>query len=234
MTIKREKRKSGVFFAIGVLVTIFILLIYYLWIWLLEPITLIRVSGKFEFVSQSAIEELLDVYKTKSRLSVDVSVIKEVLQAIPWIDEVKVKRHGLDKIEILLHEHTPVAMWQDDRVLNIDGTILTLSDVEVSENLPELFGFDGSEKLVMQQFMIINKRVGVLDYPVSKLGWDASGSWWFEVDGVVVQLGSYDQALRLNSFTKMYQGFLKDKWQQIEKLDLRYRNGVAVVWKFDE
>ena len=52
-------------------------------------------------------------------------------------------------------------------------------------------------------------------------------------DGVVVELGREQLAQRLQRFASLYAGPLRQEWENVKRVDLRYTNGVAVRWRDD-
>ncbi|NVK20200.1 MAG: FtsQ-type POTRA domain-containing protein [Methylocystaceae bacterium] len=77
--------------------------------------------------------------------STDPQVLRERIEALPWVATALVERQLPDVIYIRLNEHRPMAMWQHDQtfsLINKDGEVILTGgdDIKVFAHLPLVVG----------------------------------------------------------------------------------------------
>lgn len=96
----------------------------------------IKVEG-IERTDLSAVYDHMGVEKGDPMVRVDVALVKENVEALPWVKTARVSRLLPDKLEIQIVEREPFAIWQlDGKHWLIDETGVTITD----ENLEEFYG----------------------------------------------------------------------------------------------
>lgn len=57
-------------------------------------------------------------------------------------------------------------------------------------------------------------------------------SWRVRLEnGIAIELGNADILMRLSDFVSIYPKIIGDNAKDVDSIDLRYSNGVAVKWK---
>lgn len=85
----------------------------------------------------------LGVQRGSPILAFDPHAAREALEQIPWVKQARVERRLPDTIAIAIVEREPMALWQQDRqmrLIDVDGVVLTASDLSKWPNLPLLVG----------------------------------------------------------------------------------------------
>ncbi|MCK0769137.1 cell division protein FtsQ/DivIB [Chromohalobacter canadensis] len=204
-----------------------------LWIWLDRPIERVSIGGDLHYVSAAYLQRnLAPLVSGETWLSIDLDQVRDKARDIDWLSEVKVSREWPDALRFELFEQTPVAHWNDDKLLNTHGEPFSPGPVDdFDKPLPDLAGPKGSGPEVLAYLDSLLRRLETLDLRVTQLRLEDRGAWRFQVnDSVWVILGRTDLASRLARFTAAWQRQLGTQASQIRYIDLRYPNGVSVAW----
>lgn len=157
--------------------------------------------------------------------------IKLGLEELGWIHDVSVRKVWPDKLHIFVNEQVPLARWNETYYLNNDGEVFSSNYIQIAV-VPALKGPQGTERLVMWQFQKLNSVVSATGESIAALELSDRGSWSFNLGGVSVRLGKEDILERMRRFLRVYKEVdFAEKLFDIEEIDTRYPNGIAVKWK---
>lgn len=196
------------------------------------PILHVTVEGELVNTEKQALIEAVTPYVTGSFLDVDVTGIRQAGEALPWVSQIQVRRVWPDTLHLMVSEHQAIARWNEDGLVNTRGEVFYPESINMSAGLIRLFGPEGSSKLMAKQLVTIQQTVGKLDLRVKSLTMDERRSWRVEfTDEMQLQLGRADSKRRLERFIRVFEGPLALYREQIKVVDMRYTNGLAVVWK---
>lgn len=200
--------------------------------WLDRPIEQVFVEGATRHIDKALIQQRVQLGLNQTLLSVDLVALQEALVADPWINEASIRRTWPPAIDIALVEEVPVARWGERGLLNHQGDIFWPELKAEYANLPRLIGPSHETVRIMQQFHDLNSLFARFGLHLSGLELESRGAWHLELDnGMKVVAGREDLMPRLRRFIQVYETQLADKVDQIEEVDIRYTNGVAVRWK---
>ncbi|MEX0943513.1 MAG: cell division protein FtsQ/DivIB [Pseudomonadales bacterium] len=183
-------------------------------------------------LSQAQRTEILNTLVVNRLKIKELGDIKRILEAREWIDKVDVARHWPDRIEIKVSEEQAIAYWNDDAFVNDKGKVFT-SPYLVPGDLAHLYGPDSSEREVMQQYHDLTKALTQSAQSIEVLVFDERGAWEFTTgQGVKVLIGKDNIMERIQRFLLVVErGGLYQRLDDIEQIDTRYSNGIAVDWK---
>ena len=126
----------------------------------------------------------------------------------------------------------PVARWGDKGLLNHQGDIFWPELKPEYRALPRLSGPAHETVRIMQQFHDLNRMFSSEGLRLTGLTLETRGAWTLELDnGIRVIAGREQLVPRLKRFLSIYRQNLAEKAGQIEQIDIRYTNGVAVSWR---
>ncbi|GAA6166273.1 cell division protein FtsQ/DivIB [Sessilibacter corallicola] len=197
-----------------------------------RSVSAVIVDGDLEQVSLERFESLVEPLVDKSFLGLDLNRLKRQLESDPWIAQATLNRQWPDKLKVTLVEETAIARWGNDSFLNQAGKRIDIGRNNFLTQLPGLNGPEGTEIKVTEQFMSFSSQLRLhgLDPVWLTLGDDYS--WTLGLDNKIsVILGKNNIEDKLERFVVVYEKHLIDEANNIESVDLRYRNGVAVNWK---
>ncbi|CAM4417026.1 MAG: Cell division protein FtsQ [Legionellaceae bacterium] len=195
------------------------------------PVRQVKVKGNYSHVDKVAIQKTIMPFLKEGFVNIDSENLKKTLQLLPWVDKVKVMRVWPDKLEIQLMEHTPIAQWNEQELLDENGTLFHLNEQSL-QHLPSLMGPEGQHNVVLHNYQKLNILLAPLGLRVARLYLSARQAWNMQLsNGVTVILGKVNPERRLKRLVNVYTQVAMAKEANIEYIDIRYSNGVAVKWK---
>lgn len=195
------------------------------------PVKHVTVEGELRHLQKQDLIEAVSPYVTGSFFSIDVAKVQAAGQALPWVSLLQVRRTWPDGLHLIVHEHTAVATWNEQALLNTKGQVFEPKKASFPQGLVEMHGPEGQNQMMAQQLVKIQRQVDPLALTVTELTMDARRAWKVRFDnGLTLKLGREHNEARLTRFIDVYQGALSAYRAQIAAIDMRYTNGLAVVW----
>ncbi len=192
----------------------------------------VSVFGDFINVEKKEVLELIITTVSDGEiLSLDLIAITTLLESHPWIDKAFVRRKWPSGIEVDVIEEVPRARWGDNSFLNDRGEILEINNNNLSD-LPLLKGVEHSERLMMNTYREINLLLQSANLKITELSYDDQGVWklaWS--NGLEVLIGRDQIIKKIRSFLMRWMATLKNSSSDMDGVDIRYDNGIAVRWK---
>jgi len=204
--------------------------------WLDQPIMHLQVLGSTQYLDSNKMLSKLAINvqgasNTASILSVDIKAIQQVAQEEPWVNAVHLKRRWPHGLEVEVREQVPVAKWGEKGLLNHQGDIFWPADKKGLEHLPLLNGPSIDTARVMEQYHSLSQFFKGSGTLMSGITLQARGAWTLLLDNdIEVELGREKIISRLRRFLELYKGHLFSQAEKIERVDVRYTNGVSVKW----
>ncbi|PCJ20228.1 MAG: hypothetical protein COB04_04790 [Gammaproteobacteria bacterium] len=199
------------------------------------PVRSVQVGGQFVQVEKRHVEEVLDRYVSENFFKVDLTGVQQVLQELPWVYRASVRRVWPDKIYVSIDEEVPVAWWQTNKLINADGHIFAPEHVGKAqrlEKLPRLSGPKGSSNDVMAAYHQMGRILYRGDFEITQLALSDRRTWQVQLNNDATVSVDRNRSLeKLRRFVAFYNAELKQKNESIERIDLRYDNGIAISWK---
>ena len=180
----------------------------------------------------------LEVLKRIAGFDLPAGEIKQLqarLREIPWIARVAVEKKWPSDAVITITPEQPIALWNDDAYLNGEGKVFQ-SPFTNQTRLPQLYGPEGQEEAVMQQYQLLGSTLFSIDQRIEFLELGQRGEWRFRTDrGIDVLLGNTDLMERVQRLVQVAAHIeALGKLDQVNHIDTRYSNGAAVYWKEDK
>lgn len=196
-----------------------------------QPIRKVSVQGEFRYLRREQITARLDDRVSKGLMAADLDAIREALAADPWVDRTVVRRRWPDQLEISLTEQIPIAYWGDQALVNYRGELFRPDSIPVIEGLPILYGPEGSSAEVMRRYQELGNLLNADGLSVVRVEMDERHAWRFWLrPGIEVVVGQGEVPEKLGRLLLAWRAELKEYLPAIERIDLRYGNGLAVGW----
>lgn len=197
-----------------------------------RPIAKVNVQGDLSYISQQAVQQRIAPYIAASFFSIDLAGMRRELEQMPWIAHAEVRRVWPDQVMVRLEEQLPIARWGDEALLNNQGQAFAPRELAHYEQLPQLWGPQRAQEQVMQQYQMLSQMLRPLGFSIARLELRERGSWFLSTgQGVELLLGRDHLVEKMRRFISIYEKTLKDQIANIERVDLRYPNGLAVAWR---
>jgi|JI8StandDraft_1071087.scaffolds.fasta_scaffold82919_2 cell division protein FtsQ len=205
-----------------------------LWIELQKkaPLAVVHIEGDIRPADREELSARLKTVVQGSYFSTDLVAIRDAVLLSPWVESLSVQRRWPDGIRVMVVEKKAVARWGNERFLSAKGEIFQPKTGLENTALPLLFGPRGKTAYVMEQYRSFNERFRPLNLRVVELQLTERRTWFIHFDtGLELILDQNQVNEKLQRFLWLYQRELAAHAARIERIDLRYRHGLAVKWK---
>lgn len=169
--------------------------------------------------------------------TVDLDAARRAFESVPWVREATVRRVWPNRLEVLLQEHRPAALWDGadgDRLVNTFGEVFQANPGDVEdEGLPTLRGPEGSASRMLATWRRLAPLVEPLGKPLAALELSGRGSWRARLgDGATLELGRGDEeelATRLERFARSFPEVAQRyEGRALLQADLRHDEAYAI------
>ena len=195
------------------------------------PIRWLEVDGSFERVSAEQVRARLAPLAKGSFFTVDTGLMRKKVGDMPWVAVVNIQKSWPDTIQVTVHEHTPVAHWVGDYLLDAGGQRFSVPSAREIQGLPWLESPEGQMELVFENWKKFDDRLVLIGQQVERLTLDPRGSWSARLSGgTEVRFGKGDIFKNLDMLVSTWAGLMQGQAVPPVSMDLRYTNGFAVLW----
>ena len=196
------------------------------------PVNKIQVHGAFVNVDETMLHSAVSGVVAGGYFNVDVGRVREVVEQLPWVNEASVRRVWPDTLSVSVVEQKPVAISKKTGLINAKGDVFKPLNNKLPTSLPI---FDGSAKLnkmMLSKYYEMSEVLVRINRKITYLKIDARHAVELKLDnGLKVVLGREDNMHRLERLMSIYNKVLISRVNDIEVIDLRYTNGMAIGWK---
>ncbi len=195
------------------------------------PIQKVKIFG-IKNTDPQEMQHLLIPLVSQGFFGTDVSSIKERLMQLPWIAQASVRRVWPGQLNVILSERRAVANWNNRGLLSSSGEIFNPSIKTYPEGLPKLVGPSGMHIQMLDYYSKINKVLQPVHVKIARLELTSYQAWNMTFDnGIRVNAGYKDILTRMSHFVKVYPKIVGERASDVDYIDLRYENGLAIKWK---
>lgn len=196
------------------------------------PLSKIMVGGNFNHLEEQELAELVNIEIDGGFLSMNLNQLRQELQSHPWIHQVSVRREWPSTLKVEVIEEVPIARWGKKGFLNRLGDQLSLPENSNLNSLPVLEADFGSSQDMIAQYLLLAELLAPTDLRLTELQRDAVGAWQIETAaGVRIVLGRDQIIEKIRRLIVVWGSGLDVQLNNIETIDLRYPNGLAVSWR---
>lgn len=195
------------------------------------PIQLVRIYG-VNHLDREEIQNALTPLVTNGFFNVNLDAVRDRILQTPWVEDVFVRREWPSKINVTVVEKQATARWNDNMLLSSKGNIFEPEKSTYPADIPVFHGPPGKQTLMLQFYNDINRILTPLHAKISFLEVTPYLSWKLTLDnGIKLQMGQKNMLNRLDHLVRVYPNIVGDRAGDVEYIDLRYPNGVAVRWR---
>ena len=135
---------------------------------------------------------------------IDTEAARKRIEGLPWVKEASLKRVFPDRLQVVIQERSPTAIWSDGRqTVLIDNEGQTLGPASSSHvgNLPTIFGTGAAPHV--NSILATTRRIPELSGRIGVFEWTANRRWTLHLTtGQRILLPEKGQALALLQMTK--------------------------------
>lgn len=214
------------------------------YLWLLCTVTMVITAGRYvlhrpefalktvaltkplQHVSSEVLARVVHEQIQGNFFTVNLTRTRLMLEQVPWVRKVSVRRKFPWALEVELEEQQVVATWNQSELVNTYGEVFA---GQTSQELPHFYGQPGSSLQVMQMYAELSSTLLPLSQSLTQIYLTPRFAWQVRLsDGMVLELGHEQMQQRLARFVAVYPYSLA-KWSAAnQRVDLRYQNGFAV------
>ncbi|GGZ51378.1 cell division protein FtsQ [Lysobacter xinjiangensis] len=201
------------------------------------PLTHLRATGRFERVDPALVQRTLLPYAKHGYFAVDLRGAQASVARLPWVEQARVRKRWPDVLEVSITEHRPFARWGKDRLLSDRGALFDARGAKVPAGLPMLDGPETRTREVVELYQQARTLFAPVGLQVEALAMDPRGSWSLTLldrsrGGTATQVlvGRNEARARIDRFVRLLPQLRVNPERHIERADLRYTNGFALVW----
>lgn len=195
------------------------------------PLKIVRIDGEFRQLDRRDLEQAVSGAIRGNFFTVDLEQVRAAALKLAWVDQVTVRRIWPGTLSMWVVEQQPLAHWGQEELVNAAGHIFAPEHAALGSELPRLEGPRERAVEVVERYRQMNGRLVALGLDLRWLKMDRRGAWSIGfADGSELKLGQADTALRIERFIRLYPGLARAENRKVKRVDMRYANGVAVLW----
>jgi len=196
------------------------------------PVNKIRVHGAFVNVDETMLHRAVDGVVAGGYFNVDVERVRTVVEDLPWVNKASVRRVWPDTLSVSVIEQQPVAVSKKSGLINKNGDVFEPLNKKITTSLPVFEGDKSLNKFMLSKYYEMNELLTAIERKIIYLKVDARQAVELKLDnGLKVILGRGETMKRLERLMSIYPKTLSERINDIEIIDLRYTNGMAISWK---
>jgi cell division protein FtsQ len=196
------------------------------------PLRVVEITGEFSHLKHTAIEAEVAAAIDGGFFTVDMQAVRDAVRAMPWVEEVSVRRVWPDTLRMHVIEQVPLAHWGAKALVNLRGEVFQSQGVAIHGELPRLRGKDERATEVVAFYLHLRSALVGSDLGVSDLGLNERQEWEVLFDnGLGLMLGEEDPEARMAEFLQVYPQLVANMSRVPERIDMRYEHGFAVRWQ---
>jgi len=190
------------------------------------------VEGELSHLPQSEVQSAIEQKVTGAFYRVDLDEIRSTLEQISWIKTANVSRRWPKTLIIQIEEHRPIARWGEKAMISDDGEVFAHNDFYQGPRLTQLYAASDRADDVLSQYLVLSSHMAQHNIEVTQLHLERSGAWKALLnDEIELLLGYRNLVNRIKILDRVLKGGINRKISEINRLDLRYEDSVAVQWK---
>lgn len=192
--------------------------------------------GHFDHLKPEALQKAAASAIDANYFAIDLTAVERAVEALPWVQRAEVRRVWPDRLRITVREQHLVARWGNDAWLNDQGRVVNVAAKGMPGAL-RLAGPAGTGEEVLARARKWARRLDGAGLALKALTLDDRRAWSAVVavpgSGPVfsVALGRDNVEGRFKRFTEAMGALPKNKVSQIDHVDARYPNGIALRLK---
>lgn len=193
------------------------------------PVEVVSVAGEVRRMPREKLQRTVVEHLHGGILTQDLRRLKVAVEALPWIQSASLKRTWPNRLELTVREHEPLAEWGEDALVSTAGVIFRPDPEERPRGLPRLAGADAQAPAVVVRYLAWRARCEPAGVRIAGMELNARGAWTLLTGtGFVLELGKNDVEERMARFLRAWPSLALAG--QPARVDMRYSNGLAVVW----
>jgi len=122
-------------------------------------------------------------------------------------------------------------LWGEKGFINRFGKKISIDSNAMLSDLPQLSGPDTMVRDIASEYLRISRLFGEKGIQLTGVSVDGTRSWVLWVAGKrSIYMGADNLAAKLDLFLQIYEQHLANSLENVKKVDMRYKSGLAIEW----
>ena len=197
-----------------------------------QSIDRVVINGEFNYLSERDVIDLIDENVQTGFLTLNLPDLNRKIVEQDWIRSSSIRRSWPATLIVNIEEEIPVARWGEQQLLNNVGDYIDVINKDSVSHLPVIFSQAGDTKEIIKIYQLISELLGPVGLRIDEVESDNAGSWTLTVvSDIKIILGRDQLVEKLQRLQSVWMAELSSQEKNINVIDLRYPNGLAVKWK---
>ena len=197
-----------------------------------QSIDRVVINGEFNYLSERDVIDLIDENVQTGFLTLNLPDLNRKIVEQDWIRSSSIRRSWPATLIVNIEEEIPVARWGEQQLLNNVGDYIDVINKDSVSHLPVIFSQVGDTKEIIKIYQLISELLGPVGLRIDEVESDNAGSWTLTVlSDIKIILGRDQLVEKLQRLQSVWMAELSSQEKNINAIDLRYPNGLAVKWK---
>ena len=197
-----------------------------------QSIDRVVINGEFNYLSERDVIDLIDENVQTGFLTLNLPDLNRKIVEQDWIRSSSIRRSWPATLIVNIEEEIPVARWGERQLLNNVGDYIDVINKDSVSHLPVIFSQAGDTKEIIKIYQLISELLGPVGLRIDEVESDNAGSWTLTVvSDIKIILGRDQLVEKLQRLQSVWMAELSSQEKNINVIDLRYPNGLAVKWK---
>ena len=197
-----------------------------------QSIDRVVINGEFNYLSERDVIDLIDENVQTGFLTLNLPDLNRKIVEQDWIRSSSIRRSWPATLIVNIEEEIPVARWGEKQLLNNVGDYINVINKDSVSHLPVIFSQAGDTKEIIKIYQLISELLGPVGLRIDEVESDNAGSWTLTVlSDITIILGRDQLVEKLQRLQSVWMTELSSQEKNINVIDLRYPNVLAVRWK---
>ncbi len=197
-----------------------------------HPVRNLHMEGSFQRVTPVEVQAAMAPGLQDSFLTANLAELRGLVESLDWVKRAQVARQWPDTLVIRVTEHQVAARWGDSSLISREGEIFAGESRYMFPELPHLAGPANTERRVVERYLELQGLLGAANLTLAALSIDERGSWRMQLQGgQTIRIGRSDVEQRLDRFFHLAAPLIRNEFEQVSHVDMRYTNGFSVGWR---
>ena len=213
----------------------------------------IEVRGELENAHLGEIREIVTSNLQGNFFLMDLAAAADAVENLPMVDDAIVRKNWPSTIEVQVHKKTFVARWADGRWVDRVGGLFKVQHFD-DPSLPVFRGPESAAPDLIRNYRRWSDLLYGPGVSIKAISTSGRGNWEVIVqpqeparvaadedvlrgsdtnDAIQVVLGRANPEAEIKRFSKLYQSTLGAVSSELKRVDMRHRDGVAILWHDD-
>ena len=180
-----------------------------------------------------ALQHVMNQQSVSNFFTSDLQALRDITTGLAWVDQVSISRDWQQGIVVTVLPKQAVANFGTERLVDATGNVFVPADSRdlTQEDFATLQGDMTQAPVIMQQMQQVNDWYAPLGLQVEDIILSPRMTWLIRFDnGLRIIVDNENTAQKLLNLSQLLGNQLKNRRDEMQSVDLRYKNGFTIAW----